>query len=195
MVIGRNVMSSNDGYPSKPGEGTNPPVMLTTLAVGLLTAGVVVLLTAGCGEQAHRTRLSSADGTGFAASQVRLNPSFTCIKAGSSESPTIEAFVELMDQFGDPVKAVGQFRFEIFKYRPAFSDPRGRRFEDDGIQLIDLRDIRLNQQNWDSITRSYRLSLKLPEQACRLKRMVLQVTFIAEPQYRLRDMLTIEQGK
>jgi len=171
-------------------------------AAGLLLArawpagvwGAVVLL-AGC---------RSADPAGtapppaaFAVEQVRFQRSFTRIipAATPGAADTIESYVELRDKFGDPIKAMGEFRFELFRYRPAFPDPRGARFEHDGLQILDLRGIEVNQQHWDSITRSYRLPLRLPQEARSLKRIVLQVTFSPDPQYRFLDVLVLERGR
>ncbi len=104
---------------------------------------------------------------------------------------TIETCVQLKDQFGDPMKALGVFRFEIFRYQPAVSDPRGKRFDVEGVQPVELDKVDKNQQHWDSITRSYRMDLKFPPQAAQAKKIVLQVTFTMEPEYRLRDILEL----
>lgn len=132
----------------------------------------------------------------FQVSKVRLQPSFTRIlpaKEDTNHPSVIDACVELKDQYDDPIKALGQFRFELFKYRPAFSDPRGKRFEEGGVQLVDLTDIEVNQRYWDSITRSYRMQINLPPSAGHLKQLVLQVTFITEAEYRIRDILVLKR--
>jgi len=154
-----------------------------------------LILSVGCEDAANVKDKSIGSATGFEVRQVRLQPSFTNInkaQANQGKPHRIDAYVQLKDQFGDPIKAIGQFRFEVFHYRPAFSDPRGKRFESGGMQLIDLRDVTVNQQHWDSITRSYYLKLSLPSQAATLKKIVLQVAFIKEANYRLRDILIIE---
>ena len=86
-------------------------------------------------------------------------------------------------------------RFELFRYRPAFADPRGRRFEDQGVHSLDLRDLEMNQRYWDGITQSYRVVIPLPAEALRLKEIVLQVTFTTESDYRLRDVLVLKRGR
>ena len=137
----------------------------------------------------------------FWVDQVQLQRSFTRITEGNpqqGETPGIEVFVEVFDQYGDPIKAAGQFRFEIFRYVPAVSDQRGRRFEDEGMQEFDLSQAQINQQYWDSITLSYRMRLNLPTDAAEAKHVVLQVTFISGPQDqidRVQDVLVLERDR
>ena len=99
--------------------------------------------------------------------------------------------MQLKDQFEDPIKALGVFRFEIYRYQPAVSDPRGKRFKMEGVQEFKLNDVEENQKHWDSITRSYRMNLKFPPEAAKVKKFVLQVTFTMDPEYRLRDILEL----
>jgi hypothetical protein len=163
--------------------------MVLWVMSGLLCGG-------GCENSAQSGGLQPGQRTAFRVGKVSLQPSFTQIKSAppdGSHPASIDAYVELKDQYGDPIKALGQFRFELFKYRPAFSDPRGKRFEDEGIQLVDLTDIETNQQHWDSITRSYQMKVKLPSSSAHLKQIVLQVTFITETEYRIRDILVMKR--
>ncbi|MCP4708019.1 MAG: hypothetical protein GY869_05305 [Planctomycetes bacterium] len=135
----------------------------------------------------------------FWADRVQLQRSFTRIAEGNpqqGETPGIEVFVEVFDQFGDPIKAAGEFRFEIFRYVPAVSDQRGRRYEEQGMQEFDLTEAQINQQYWDSITLSYRMRLNLPPEATEAKHVVLQVTFISGPEdqvERVQDVLVLER--
>ena len=129
-------------------------------------------------------------------SQVHIEPSFTVIKAADAaknQPATVEAYVGLRDQFGDPIKAVGEFRFELFEYRAAFADPRGRRFEDMGVQTVDLSSVEASQKHWDGITQSYRIPVVLPAKATGGRQIVLQVTFAQEPDYRLQDSLVLSR--
>ena len=173
--------------------------MSSNRTVGILPAAIsiyliLMLTAAGCQINTPQGGLLAGDQPAFQVSKVRLLPSFTKFKPadpGKDQPASIEAYVELNDQFGDALKALGQFRFELFEYRPAFSDPRGKRFADKGLQLIDLTKVQTNQQHWDSITRSYHLNVNLPAEAVGLKQLVLQVTFITESDYRLRDILIL----
>jgi len=137
----------------------------------------------------------------FWVDRVQLQRSFTRIVEGNppqGETPMIEVFVEVFDQYGDPIKAAGEFRFEIFRYVPAVSDPRGRRYENEGMQEFDLTQAEINQQYWDSITLSYRMRLNLPPDAADAKQVVLQVTFISGPKdqvERVQDFLVLERDR
>ena len=98
----------------------------------------------------------------------------------------------MRDQFGDPIKSLGTVRFEIFEYRPATSDARGKRFDPDGTQTVDLTDPAVNQRHWDTISRSYRLNLKLPQLPQQIGKIVLQATFTSPGGYRHGDTADID---
>ena len=135
---------------------------------------------------------------GFRPVKVVVHPSFTHIQAkGKKEDKPgkIVAFVSLKDQFGDPLKALGRFRFELFRYQAAMSDPRGQRFAVDGIQEFDLTEVNENQQHWDGTTRNYRFGLKLPGLPAAARRIVVQVTFSIEPDLRLQNFLVLKRQK
>lgn len=134
---------------------------------------------------------------GFQVRKVKLQPSFTrWQQAEVSVRPgQIQAAVELTDQFGDPIKSVGEFRFELFHYQPAFNDHRGRRLETYGIQTFNLTQVNQNQQAWDRITRSYRFLLKSPDDIlANNSPLVLQVTF-TQGEFRLLDNLVLNSEK
>jgi len=63
-------------------------------------------------------------------SEVKIQP-FTKIKSFNDDSipDGILAIVRPLDSFGDPVKAVGLFYFELWQYRDASGDRRGDRIE------------------------------------------------------------------
>jgi hypothetical protein len=158
----------------------------------------LALLPLGCQPPTDIQSRSAAECSPFQVAKVYLQPAFTkayLAKSGLSGDGYIEACVELRDQFGDPIKAPGKFRFEIFKYRPAFADPRGKRFALNGIQIVDLENIEINQQHWNPITRSYKMTLQLPDLSRDASRFVLQVTFSLSENYRLQDLLTLEFEK
>jgi len=162
----------------------------------LLAAGL--MFWCGCNGSADSDANLGVPSNAFKVTRVHFQRSFCrIIKADhSAQKPgTIEACVQLKDQFADPIKALGVFRFEIFRYQPAVSDPRGKRFKTDGVQEFKLSDVDENQNRWDSITRSYRMNLKLPPEADKLKKnqkIVLQVTFTMDPEYRVRDILELK---
>ena len=161
----------------------------------LLAAGL--MFCCGCNGSTDQSVGLGSVGNAFQVAKIHFQRSFTRIQKGNpaaKEPPGIVASVQLKDQFGDPIKALGMFRFEIYRYRSAVSDPRGERFTVNGKQEFDLTHVKKNQKCWDSITRSYHLDLKLPPEAATLKKnqkIVLQVTFFMDSEYRLRDILTL----
>jgi len=119
------------------------------------------------------------------------------LETGEQHKPAgrVDVYVSLHDQFGDALKSLGVFRFEIFAYRPLHADPRGQRFEIDGVQEIDLREIAGNQAHWDKITQCYHIRLQRPDLPKKTSRIVLEVTFLPVNGGRLGDMLIIETKK
>jgi hypothetical protein len=84
--------------------------------------------------------------------------SFTAIKdwTGDDDPDGIEAVIEFEDQFGDPTKASGTFLFELFNYRRADPEPRGRRIARWAASIQSLLDQR---QRWSRISRTYSFQL------------------------------------
>ena len=157
--------------------------------------GVVLLGWAGCRQGESKPTGASGAKDDFWVASVRLDRAFT--KAApdaveSADSPLLQVVVQLRDQFGDPLKQLGRFRFELFKYRAAHSDVRGPRLEIGGTQLVDLSQVQLNQDHWDGMMRAYRVELPLPVVSDASGRLVLQVTFLAERGYRLEDQMVLE---
>ena len=162
-------------------------------SVGLL---FVILSACGCQWLTQDSSQRECCAKGFRVDNVRLQRSFTRISehgGDQDKAAGIEAFVELRDQFGDPIKAVGTFRFEIFQYRPAFNDPRGKRFVIDGIQAFDLTDPQRNYDRWNKTALSYSFDLKLPQLPPNLTKIVLQVTFTSDSGYRLQDRVILNR--
>jgi hypothetical protein len=168
---------------------------LKKLRCCLLFAGM--MFCCGCNGSTDQSVGLGSVGNTFRVTKIHFQRSFTRIQKGkpdAKELPGIVAYVQLKDQFDDPIKALGMFRFEIYRYRSAVSDPRGERFSIDGKQEFDLTNVNINQKRWDSITRSYHLDLKLPPEVAKLKKnqkIVLQVTFSMNSEYRIRDILTL----
>lgn len=157
--------------------------------------GVAVAGSTGCKRIQRKPNAAKQSGDGFWVASVKLDPAFSKTVASSAESresARLEVVVQLRDQFGDPLKGLGKFRFELFKYRPAHSDERGQRLNVDGGQVIDLDEVTANQEHWDNITRAYRMTLPLPVLGEAAGQLVLQVTFIAAQGYRLEDHVVLE---
>jgi hypothetical protein len=64
----------------------------------------------------------------------------------------LEVRLQPLDQFGDPTKAVGSFRIEIFKYRLHSGEKRGERL---GHWFVSVLDVESNRRYYDPVDRSY----------------------------------------
>ena len=167
-------------------------IKLCLIKVSLMIC--LVLPIVGCQKYERWFKKNDNPVPGFYVARAHLNPSFTHVDLddkNQGKAPWIEAYVELKDQFDDPLKALGQFRFELFRYRPAAADSRGPRFTDNGIQDIDLTQIEVNQQYWDTTTRNYRFKLTMPELPPNQKQFILQITFTDQTKTRFEDTITI----
>lgn len=138
------------------------------------------------------------DPNSFQAASVHLKSSFTKLiepDIDNQKPGKIEAYIELQDQFGDPLKALGRFRFEVFKYQPGTADLLGERFPDGLLDEIDLTLVLKNQKHWDRTLRNYQFSLTLPNIPPSQKKIILQVTFTNQSGKRYEDLLILERQK
>jgi hypothetical protein len=86
----------------------------------------------------------------------------------------LEVRLQPMDQFGDPTKAVGSFRIEVYQYDPHSTEKRGERL---GHWFIALTDIEANRKYYDSVDRSYVLPLLWEKPIPAGTSVVVQATF------------------
>jgi hypothetical protein len=64
----------------------------------------------------------------------------------------LEVRIQPLDQFGDPAKAVGSYRIEVFLYRIRTSEKKGERL---GHWFISVLDAESNRRFYDPVDRSY----------------------------------------
>jgi len=95
---------------------------------------------------------------------------------GDSIPDGIEVVLRPLDYFGDQTKAVGTFRFELYTFQKADSDPKGERF---GFWQEDLTSRQAQEQHWDRITSTYRFRLGWSGPEARPGKYVLEVTYIS----------------
>jgi hypothetical protein len=88
------------------------------------------------------------------------------------------------DIFGDHVKAVGDFRFELYEFRPASGDPKGRRL---GFWEQPIRTVADHRRHWDAFTQTYEFELYWDTSLQTDERYVLQATYVGPDQRRLFD--------
>ena len=64
----------------------------------------------------------------------------------------LEVRVQPLDQFGDPTKAIGSYRIEVFAYRTHTGEPRGGRL---GHWFVSVLDGETNRRYYDPVDRTY----------------------------------------
>lgn len=140
-------------------------------------------MQAGIGCQAERPNLEVNEA--LLPRTIRLHQfTGTRIFGESSVVQGIEARVELEDHFGDPAKAFGVCRFEMFRYLKGESDPRGKRI---GVWQIDLNELETNRQYWDGLSQTYKFLLQCKQPVPLGERYVLRVYFLPQQGQRLMD--------
>ena len=86
----------------------------------------------------------------------------------------IEVRVQPMDQFGDPTKAVGSYRVEVFMYQYKSDNKRGQRL---GHWFVSVLDAESNRTYYDPIDRSYVFPLLWDQPLPRGLTVIVQVTY------------------
>ncbi len=71
---------------------------------------------------------------------------------GAGGHDGLEVRLQPVDRFGDPTKAVGSYRIEVFQYRRYTTEKRGGRL---GHWFVDVLDEEANRRYYDTIDRSY----------------------------------------
>ncbi len=146
---------------------------LATIAIGLGLTGL-----AGCA-----TRTVDVDDPATNQMLSLLMPaeiiveSFTGLKSfDDDDSPDgLEVVLRPVDSFGDPVKVAGQFRVELFHFRPASGEVKGRRIEQWEVPIAKPRD---QQTYWNRYTQMYEIPLELDLSSVSPQdRYVLEVTY------------------
>lgn len=93
----------------------------------------------------------------------------------------LEVRLQPLDQFGDPVKAVGSFRIEVFACREEGGEKRGERL---GHWFIPLMTVEANRTYYDRVDRCYVFPLLWEKGAALPKAVVVQATYYLPSEYR-----------
>jgi hypothetical protein len=98
----------------------------------------------------------------FGPTTIRIHPTFTQVRdwSGTGKPDGIEATLEILDQFGEPTRATGQVRFELYSYRKDAPDVKGQRLSEPWIAPMDTRE--QQQEHWNSALRAYTFQLHFP---------------------------------
>jgi len=104
----------------------------------------------------------------------------------------IDARIEAIDGYGDANKAFGQFRFELFRFKPNSRDPKGRRL---AVWRVAADSPKNNRAHWDSITRTYQFKLAWDESIPVGQKFVLLAVFDSRFTDRLMDERVFVSGQ
>jgi hypothetical protein len=102
----------------------------------------------------------------------------------------IKVVLRPLDAFGDPIKVVGTFRFELYEFHKASADIRGLRL---AVWDVDLSTEQAQEQHWDRYPPTYRFRLGWPK-GVRIERgkYVLEATYISPWGERLSSTYVID---
>ncbi|MDY7009215.1 MAG: hypothetical protein SVV80_00475 [Planctomycetota bacterium] len=107
--------------------------------------------------------------------QIRIHP-FTGMSVFSEKGDIrgIDVRIEAIDAYGDANKAFGQFRFELYQFKPNSPDPRGVRL---AVWNESIEDFKSNRRHWNSIARIYQFKLAWNRPTSVGQKFVLAVVF------------------
>jgi len=86
----------------------------------------------------------------------------------------LEVYVQPLDQFGDPTKAVGTFRIEVFEHRPRTGEPRGVRRAHWVVQVLDAAS---NRRYYNPVRHAYVFPLQWASNIPAGTPIIVQVIF------------------
>lgn len=104
----------------------------------------------------------------------------------------IDVRIEAKDGFGDPTKAFGDFRFELYTYIPYSPEPKGKRL---AVWHESVIKPKKNLVHWDNIARRYQFKLQWDQGIPVGDRFVLAVTFTSPFTERLYDQRVFVAGQ
>jgi hypothetical protein len=102
---------------------------------------------------------------------------------------TIMAYVALQDGAASAIKAPATFRFELYRFKPLSSDPKGKRLHI--WQDIELSAFADNNEYWRDYLRAYEFKLEYSCPEC--IRYVLEVTCLCPSGQRLLATIVLDK--
>jgi hypothetical protein len=147
----------------------------------------LLALAAGCGPTAPPR--SADEQAMFGAVAFRIHPTFTQIKdwSGRKKPDGIEAIIEFDDQFGEPTRAAGTIRLELYHFQEDDPDHRGHRL---AIWSATLGNHDDQVGHWDPAARGYAFQLVFPQ--IRLDHAYVLTAQFDRNHTRLFDQLILE---
>lgn len=163
----------------------------TVTAMRILLALFSALLLIGCATHQPEIPNDQAPAPMFKPAAMRLHPVFSQIRDwnGDGKPDGVEAMLEFQDQFGEPVKAMGNAVFELFEYRSGYPDPRGQRLVNPYLATLD--NAAAQRSHWNRAGRAYNFQLAYPDVSPK-RSYVLTVSFQLADGSRFFDRIVLQ---
>lgn len=123
--------------------------------------------------------------------EIRVH-AFTGTKEFDNKTKGIEVHIEAHDAYGDATKAFGEFRFELYAFRPQNPDPKGKLL---GTWTEPLYDAKTNALHWWSVSRTYIFKLQYDQPMTQGQEFVLVAVFSSPYTPRLFAQRTFTAGQ
>ncbi len=106
---------------------------------------------------------------------IRITP-FTGMRAFDDAGGVkgIDVHIEAKDTYGDTTRAFGDFRFELYEFKPNSLDPKGAKLGSWDVPVLKPDD---NRRHWDPIHRAYEFKLQWDQPIAVGRRFVLVAVF------------------
>jgi hypothetical protein len=153
---------------------TSPRALGRPCTLALLAAA---LLTTGCNGSWFNWK--GGPGSGDAAAPWQIKPVGVRIHPSTRLTPdagriALEARIEFVDDVGDPIKAAGDLRFDLFPPVHSGEAASGKPLYSWQTSILTRAD---NQRQYDAVTSGYLFRLKLDDPAIARQPLHLRVTF------------------
>ncbi len=117
----------------------------------------VLAVISGCGgDSSEQGQSVQIQGTcSFSADRVHII-GLTSIEPNPNDnsSSVLTVFLSLHDGFDSSIKVPASFQFELYRYVPRSSNPKGKRYY--LSREFDLSSLAVNSTHWDSFLRAYK---------------------------------------
>jgi hypothetical protein len=110
----------------------------------------------------------------------------------AGQAKGIEVHIAAKDSFGHATKAFGDFRFELYDFRPNATDPKGQRL---AVWEVSTSDPRTNRDHWNEVHRTYEFRLGWDQTVPISTKLVLVAVFSSPFTERLFAQHTFVAGE
>jgi len=138
------------------------------LMIALLTAGCLPTKKVATGKQDVLPPLDE-----YLPVTLKVH-SFTRIGDFEGEDFGIEAYIQAIDSWGEPTKAFGNFRFELYEFQSFETEKKGNMLDKWEVYISQAED---NRSFWHHHTRSYHFMLRTGQRIPIGTKVILRMIF------------------